>query len=185
MQLRAIGLQLRLVGDGADQRMPERVLGMRAECRLVDELRGDEISQSGRQSPAPSSISGVKRDPITAAAFRVRLAAGSRRSMRAAITACSVRGTWTSAAGTDAQVAAAAADQHVALAQIPDDLLGEEGIARRPLCDRDSASSATDLSLAEQLGTRAPASASRPAARAQSFVTGAHAQVRQCIPAGR
>ena len=37
-------------------------------------------------------MSGVNRDPITAAAFSVRLAAGSRRSMRAAITACNVRG---------------------------------------------------------------------------------------------
>ena len=80
-------------------------------------------------------MSGVNRDPMTAAAFSVRLAAGSRRSMRAAITACSVLGTWTSADRIDAQIAAAAAHQHVALAQIPHDFLGEEGIPGRTLRD--------------------------------------------------
>ena len=37
---------------------------------------------------------------MTAAAFSARFAAGSRRSMRAAITACNVLGTLTSIAGS-------------------------------------------------------------------------------------
>ena len=47
----------------------------------------------------PSAVEQVRlnREPITAAAFNVRLAVGSSRSMRAAMVACSVAGTLTSA----------------------------------------------------------------------------------------
>ena len=53
-------------------------------------------SSTGSTASAVSS-SGVKRDPTTAAAFSARLAAGSRRSIRAAMAACNVGGTVTSA----------------------------------------------------------------------------------------
>ena len=153
MQLRAIRFELRLVGDGTDQRMPERVLGLRVERCLVDQLRGDEVVQNRLDLQSASACQVLNRDPITAAAFSVRLAAGSRRSMRAAITACNVLGTLTSAAGSDAQIAAAAADQHVALAQVPDDLLGEEGIARRALGDELGESGHRPV-LAQQFSTQ-------------------------------
>jgi hypothetical protein len=39
MQLRAHRPQLRLVGHRADQRVPERVPGVRGEYGLIDELR--------------------------------------------------------------------------------------------------------------------------------------------------
>ena len=45
-------------------------------------------------------MSVVKREPMTAAAFSVCLAAGSRRSMRAAMVACTVAGTLTSSKST-------------------------------------------------------------------------------------
>ena len=47
--------------------------------------------------PSVSSRSRLNREPMTAAALKVRLAAGSRRSMRAAMVACNVAGTLTSA----------------------------------------------------------------------------------------
>ena len=50
--------------------------------------------------PRVSSRPGSNREPMTAAALRVRLAAGLRRSMRAAIAACTVAGTLTSVAPT-------------------------------------------------------------------------------------
>ncbi len=55
--------------------------------------------------------------------------------MRAAITACNVLGTLTSIDGIRAQIASAAADQHVAFGQVPDDLLCEERITRGTLGD--------------------------------------------------
>ena len=131
-----------------------------------------------------ANISGVKREPITAAAFRVRLAAGSRRSMRAAITACNVRGHVDVGDRLGAQVAAAPADQHIALAEVPDDLLGEERITARTLGDQLGKLGDRPV-LPQQLGTQAPASATRRAARGQSFASGAHAQVRLRIPAGK
>ncbi len=45
MQLCTIGFELRLVGDRTHERMPERVLGLRIEGRLVDEFGGDQGSQ--------------------------------------------------------------------------------------------------------------------------------------------
>ena len=48
--------------------------------------------------PSVSSRSRLNREPMTAAALSVRLAVGSSRSMRAAMVACSVAGTLTSAA---------------------------------------------------------------------------------------
>jgi hypothetical protein len=56
-------------------------------------------SKSGMTGSIPSTVSTSRsnREPITAAALNVRLASGSRRSMRAAMVACSVAGTLTSA----------------------------------------------------------------------------------------
>ena len=48
--------------------------------------------------PNVSNRSRLNREPMTAAALKVRLAAGSSRSMRAAMVACNVAGTLTSAA---------------------------------------------------------------------------------------
>ena len=46
--------------------------------------------------PSVSSSSRLNREPMTAAALKVRLTAGSSRSMRAAMVACNVAGTLTS-----------------------------------------------------------------------------------------
>ena len=48
--------------------------------------------------PRVSSSSRPNLEPMTAAALKVRLAAGSSRSMRAAMVACKVAGTLTSPA---------------------------------------------------------------------------------------
>ena len=48
-------------------------------------------------TPSVSSRSRLNREPMTAAALKVRLAFGSSRSMRAAMVACKVAGTLTSA----------------------------------------------------------------------------------------
>ena len=45
--------------------------------------------------PSVSRSSGLNREPMTAAALNVCLAAGSSRSMRAAMVACKVAGTLT------------------------------------------------------------------------------------------
>ena len=42
MEHRTIGLELGLVGDGANQRVAERVFGVRGEFHLVDELALDQ-----------------------------------------------------------------------------------------------------------------------------------------------
>ena len=47
--------------------------------------------------PSVSRRPRLNREPMTAAALNVRLAAGSSRSMRAAMVACTVAGTLTSA----------------------------------------------------------------------------------------
>ena len=72
---------------------------------------------------------------MTAAAASVCLAAGPSRSMRAAMVACSVAGTLTSATSVSAGVAAALADEHAAFGEVTDDLLGEERVAGRALGD--------------------------------------------------
>ena len=94
----AIGLELRFVGNRADQRMPKDVLRLRRELDLVDELGLDQLA---RRAVSPTSVAGSSPsncEPITDAAFRVRFATASNRSMRAAMAACNVAGTVASAA---------------------------------------------------------------------------------------
>ena len=76
------------------------------------------------------------REPMTAAALSVRLAFGSSRSMRAAMVACSVAGTFTSAPSTVDMYAPGCPSQHATLGQIAHDLLGEERITGSPVGDR-------------------------------------------------
>ncbi len=67
------------------------------EPDLIDELGCEQLGDAG-STPSTVSRSRPNRDPITAAALNVRFAFGSSRSMRAAIVACSVAGTFTSVA---------------------------------------------------------------------------------------
>ena len=73
---------------------------------------------------------------MTAAALNVRLAFGSSRSMRAAMVACSVAGTLTSATSAVDMYAPRLPAQHTTLGQFAHDLLGEERITGGPLGDR-------------------------------------------------
>ena len=57
----------------------------------------------------------LNREPMTAAALNVRLAFGSSRSMRAAIVACRVAGTLTSAASAVDMYAPGLPAQHTTL----------------------------------------------------------------------
>ncbi len=47
MHFGAIGLELRFVSHGADQRMPKRVLSAWCEPHLVDELGDDQFVHAG------------------------------------------------------------------------------------------------------------------------------------------
>ena len=89
----AIGFQLRFVGHGANHRMPKRVFGTRGEPHLVDELGVDQLLDASARFPGWPADRCSNRNPITAAAASVCLAAGLSRSMRAAMVACSVGGT--------------------------------------------------------------------------------------------
>ena len=113
--------------------MAKHILGVGREPDLVDELRLHQLGSA--VSPTRIAVSSASNwEPITAAAFNVRLATLSSRSMRAAIAACKVAGTLASAAPSD-RVSAALAAQHPAVGEVSDDLLGEERVARRPLGD--------------------------------------------------
>ena len=72
--------------------MAKRILGSPGEPHLIDEF-GREQLLNVRIDPSAASRSRLNRDPMTAAAPSVCLAAGPRRSMRAAMVACSVAGT--------------------------------------------------------------------------------------------
>ena len=72
---------------------------------------------------------------MTAAALKVRLAAGSSRSMRAAMVACTVAGTLTSPTSAVDTYATGLSLQHAALGQVAHDLLGEERVPGGPLGD--------------------------------------------------
>ena len=86
--------------------------------------------------PSAVSRSRLNREPITAAALSVRLAVGSSRSMRAAMVACRVAGTLTSATSAVDTYAPRLPAQHTALGQFAHDLLGEKRITGGPLGDR-------------------------------------------------
>ena len=85
--------------------------------------------------PSVSSRSGLNFEPMTAAALNVRFAFGSSRSMRAAMVACTVAGTLTSAASAVEMYALRLAAQHAALGQFAHDLLGEKRVSGGPLGD--------------------------------------------------
>ena len=86
--------------------------------------------------PSTVSRSRPNREPITAAALNVRFAFGSSRSMRAAMVACNVAGTLTSAPSAVDMYAPRLPAQHATLGQFAHDLLGEKRITGGPLGDR-------------------------------------------------
>ena len=69
--------------------MVEYIPGIYGERDLIDELSRHQIIQD-RFNAQVSSRSRLNLEPMTAAALRVRLAAGSSRSIRAAMVACTV-----------------------------------------------------------------------------------------------
>ena len=85
--------------------------------------------------PSAASSSAPKRAPITDAAFNVRLAGVSSRSMRASMAACTVAGTRDVGDIRATDVAAALTGQHAALHQLAHHLLGEERVPGGPLGD--------------------------------------------------
>ena len=96
MQVGTVGFELGLVGDRTDQRVAESVLSRRSEADLINQLdTGQYIhhginAQRGEQlrcEPQPDHRRGVQ------CVLGVRFEA----SMRAAMAACSVAGTLTSA----------------------------------------------------------------------------------------
>ena len=127
-------------------------------------------------------MSGVNRDPMTAAAFSARLAAGSRRSMRAAITACKRAGHVDVADRIGAQIAAAAAHQYVALAEDPERSPSAKKGFPAARSAMSSASSATDLSSPRSSAPNASICESSSGSSASS-VSGAHEQAHRRIRA--
>ena len=79
--------------------MVKGVLGAGGEAHLIDQLDGEQLVDHGSM-PSAASRSGPKRAPITDAAVNVRFAGALSRSMRAAMAACTVAGTATSATST-------------------------------------------------------------------------------------
>ena len=95
MQLRTIRFELRLIGTARIRPMPESVFRPRTERCLIDELRSREVVEHWLSPALPARWAEPGSDHRRG--VQRRFAAGSRRSMRAAITACNVRGTLTSA----------------------------------------------------------------------------------------
>ena len=93
---RPIRSELRLVGNRADDRIVEDELGFPGERDLVDELGCDQVGDRRFDTQCLEQVEcrTASRRPLRRSA--VRFAFGSRRSMRAAIVACSVAGTLTS-----------------------------------------------------------------------------------------
>jgi hypothetical protein len=86
-----------LVGHLVRERVLERVLEVRKEPGLVEELRGLQVRELGAHLVLRRVGNGQEQRqgtslPMTAAAWSSRLASGPRRSMRAARMACTVRG---------------------------------------------------------------------------------------------
>ena len=114
MQFGAIGFELRFIGDRTNQRMVEYILGLTGEADLIDELGRHQIINGWFDAQRGQQVS-LNREPTTAAALNVRFAFGSRRSMRAAMVACSVAGTLTSAASAVDTYAPGSPAQHATL----------------------------------------------------------------------
>jgi hypothetical protein len=79
------------------ERVLERVLQVRKDPGLVEELRGLEVGELGAHLVLRRVGDGQEQGratslPMTAAAWSRRLASGARRSMRAARMACTVAG---------------------------------------------------------------------------------------------
>ena len=135
VQLGAIRLELRLVGDRANQRMVEHILGLSGEPDLIDELGRHQVgndrfdAQLGQQveaEPRPDDRRRAQR------AFRFRVepidARGDGRLQRGRHTHLS------NLCGR--HVCAALPAQHTTLGQFAHDLLGEKRITGGPLGDR-------------------------------------------------
>ena len=105
------------VRDLVRERVLERVLEVREEPRLVEELRGLQVREPARAArpPArrrsPGAAAKGTSLPMTAAAWSRRLSSGASRSMRAARIACTVAGICRCSTGRVEPVGAALAGQ--------------------------------------------------------------------------
>ena len=108
--------------------MVEHIRGLSGERDLIDKLALTKSSRTGSM-PSVSSRPRLNLEPMTAAALRVRLAAGSSRSMRAAMVACKVAGTLTSQTSAVETYAPRLPAQHTTLGQFAHHLFGEKRVS--------------------------------------------------------
>ena len=73
VQFGAIRFELRFVGHRTDQRMMKDILGLAGEPDLIDKFGCHQSATTG-STPSAVSRSRPNRDPMTAAALKVRLA---------------------------------------------------------------------------------------------------------------
>ena len=86
VQLGASRLQLRLIGHRADQRMPERVLGVRGEHHRIDQFRCGQLLESRVPEHADQRLL-VKPQTDHGGSIQGVLGRPPRRSIRAAMMA--------------------------------------------------------------------------------------------------
>ena len=166
---RAIGFQLRLVGHGADQRVPERILAVGRERHLVDEF-GIESTPSIAAVSADKTGQQICVELQTDDRGRVQRAFRCRER----VGRCGRR--WWPAAmreparrrpRADTRSAPRSAVQTPSFGEVPHDLLGEERVARGPLGDTCAASVADRGIRTQELGGQRRRSPNHPAAQAQ------------------
>ena len=112
VQLGAVRFELRFVGHRADHRVTKRILGRAVQPHLVDEFRLDRAASTSGSTPTPSAVRCRNATRSPPRRSELLLAAGSRRSMRAAMAACRVAGTATSATSPSRVGAAVAHAAH-------------------------------------------------------------------------
>jgi hypothetical protein len=128
--------------DFADQRMPKRVLGVRGEPHLIDQLRAQQVGEhrvdvQRREEVRPEARSDHRRRGQG-------LLGRGVQPVDARLDGCLHRGRHAHLGNIDlACVATALAGQHAALGQLAHDLLDEERVAggacgddRRQIADR-------------------------------------------------
>ncbi len=132
VRLGAVGAQLRFVGHGAHQRVPEAIPLARNEFDLVDELRGHQLGQPRRHAVRSQRL---QRGDVEAGSDHRR---GVQDGLRLRVQPVDTGGQHgldggghlDALDGAGEPITAATAREHTATGQIPDDLLDKERITR-------------------------------------------------------
>ncbi len=152
--------ELRLAGDATTRAATGPAPAPRADPACDREPISVAVRGGGRPGP------GQNTRPTTAARCSARFSTGSSRSIRAASTACTVSGIWTSSMSAAARQRSPSSHDHALVDQVPHDLLQEERVALGAF---------EDPCVHRGRQVRRPPAGTRPAGRDSSAVSGSSA----------